>query len=92
MQQIKDPELHPYFIQIDEYNYSLYKTIISSDSGKEYDMAIGHCNNMGSVLKSMIKDTMKHTQATTIKEYLTEYENVTNKLNKLLPNETSSSI
>ena len=84
MQQIKDPKLHPYFIQIDEHNYSLYKTIVSGDSGKEYDMAISHCSNMGGVLKCMIKDTMRHTQATTIKEYLTEYNQVTNNLNKLV--------
>ena len=92
MKQIKDPELHPYFIQIDEYNYSLHKTVISGDSGKGYDIAIGHCSNMGSVLKCMIRDTMRDTQAVTIKEYLEEYNQVTNNLNKLLPNETTSSI
>jgi uncharacterized protein YutD len=84
MTQIKDPQLSPYYIQIDEYNYSVFKTIISTESGKPYDMAIGHYSNMGNCLKSIVKDSMKQTQVETIKGYLNEYENTYNKFMKIL--------
>ena len=84
MNHIKDPELEPYFIRIDEYNYSVYKEVISCDSGQPYDTVIGHCSNLSGALKCIADDTMRHTVVNTVKEYLNEYENVTNKLNKLL--------
>jgi uncharacterized protein YutD len=84
MNQIKDPQLHPYYIQIDEYNYSLFKTVTSTESGKDYDIAIGHFSNMGNCLKCIIKDSMRSIKVDTIKEYLTEYENVTNKINQII--------
>jgi len=84
MNHIKDPKLKPYFIQIDEYNYSVFKTITATESGKEYDSVVGHCRNLDGALKCILNDTMRNKVVDTVKEYLIEYENVTNKLNQII--------
>lgn len=81
MEFIKDPLLGEYFIQIDEYNYSAYKTIMP-DSGTPYDSCIGHFGNIGGALKKIADNTMKGKSYDSIKEYINEYESILNKFNK----------
>jgi len=84
MNQIKDPKLNPYYIQVDEYNYSVFKTVVSTESNKPYDIAVGHYSNMGSALKCIVKDSMKFKQVDTIQEYLDEYNKVTQEINQMI--------
>ena len=81
MEFIKDPLLGDYFIQIDEYNYSAYKTIIP-DSGTPYDSCIGHFGNIGGALKKIADNTMKGKSYDSIKQYINEYESILNKFNE----------
>ena len=58
MEYLKDPLLGDYYIVIDEYNYSAYKTIIPS-SGTPYESCIGHFGEIGGALKKIADNTMK---------------------------------
>ena len=81
MEFIKDPLLGDYFIQIDEYNYSVFKTIIP-DSGTPYDSCIGHFGNLGGALKKIADNTMKGKSYDSIKQYISEYKSILNEFNK----------
>ena len=64
MNHIKDPILGEYFIQIDDYNYSAFKTI-TPDSGITYDHNIGHFSNLGNALKRIADHKDENNIATT---------------------------
>lgn len=81
MEFIKDPLLGDYFIQIDEYNYSVFKTIMP-DSGTPYDSCIGHFGNIGGALKKIADNTMKGKSYDSIKQYISEYKLILNKFNE----------
>ena len=81
MEFIKDPLLGEYFIQIDEYNYSAYKTIMP-DSGTPYDSCIGHFGNIGGALKKIADNTMKGKSYDSIKQYISEYKSILNEFNE----------
>lgn len=81
MEFIKDPLLGDYFIQIDEYNYSVFKTIIP-DSGTPYDSCIGHFGNIGGALKKIADNTMKGKSYDSIKQYISEYKSILNEFNE----------
>ena len=49
MKFIKDPVLEPYFVQVDDLNYSAYHQI-TPDSGIPYDSCIGHFKNLATAL------------------------------------------
>ena len=77
MNFIKDPLLGEYFIQVDEYNYSVYKTIMP-DSGTPYDSCIGHCRSLESALNKIVDNKMKQGSYTSIKDYIIELRNIKN--------------
>lgn len=81
MEFIKDPLLGDYFIQIDEYNYSVFKTIMP-DSGTPYDSCIGHFGNIGGALKKIADNTMKGKSYDSIKQYISEYKSILNEFNE----------
>jgi hypothetical protein len=81
MEFIKDPLLGDYFIQIDEYNYSVFKTIMP-DSGTPYDSCIGHFGNIGSALKKIADNTMKGKSYDSVKQYISEYKSILNEFNE----------
>ncbi len=81
MEFIKDPILGDHFIQIDEYNYSAFKTIIP-DSGIPYEHCIGHFPSLGLALKKIANHTMKGRSYDSIKKYIEEYNQILNKFNK----------
>lgn len=83
MEFIKDPALGQYFIQVDDLNYSVYKTIMP-DSGKPYDSCIGHFSNFGTALKKIAEHKVRQKSYDTIKEYIKEYEQISNELKNLL--------
>lgn len=81
MEFIKDPLLGDYFIQIDEYNYSVFKTIMP-DSGTPYDSCIGHFGNIGGALKKIADNTMKGKSYDSVKQYISEYKSILNEFNE----------
>ena len=83
MEFIKDPVLGQYFIQIDDLNYSAYKTIIP-DSGKPYDSCIGHFGTLGKALERIAEHKVRQQSYDTIKTYITELNNIKNELKNLL--------
>ena len=77
MNHIKDPILGEYFIQIDDYNYSAFKTI-TPDSGITYDHNIGHFSSLGSALKRIAEHKVRQQSYSSIKTYITELNNIYN--------------
>ena len=42
MKVINDPLFGDHFIQVDDYNYSVYKTKVSKEEKKKYTSVVGH--------------------------------------------------
>ena len=83
MEFIKDPVLEPYFIQIDDLNYSAYHTIMP-DSGIPYDSCIGHFGTLGRALERIAEHQVRQQSYDTIKEYIKEYERINNEFKTLV--------
>ena len=83
MEYIKDPVLGQYYIQIDDLNYSAFKTIMP-DSGKPYESCIGHFSSFGTALKKIAEHKVRQQSYDTLKEYIKEYERISNELKNLL--------
>lgn len=79
---IKDPDLEPYFIQLDDYCYAAHKTIIAQESGKEYSQALGFYKNLDTCLKAIAKDQVMARSYDSLKEYINEYRNIVSRLDK----------
>jgi len=77
MNHIKDPILGEYFIQIDDYNYSAFKTIMP-DSGIAYEHNIGHFSNLGGALKRIAEHKVRQQSYSSIRTYITELNNIYN--------------
>tara|TARA_B100001093_G_scaffold104631_1_gene96869 strand:+ start:2408 stop:2662 length:255 start_codon:yes stop_codon:yes gene_type:complete len=77
MNYIKDPILGEYFIQIDDYNYSAFKTIMP-DSGIPYEHNIGHFSNLGNALKRIAEHKVRQQSYSSIRDYITELNNIYN--------------
>jgi len=83
MDFIKDPALGQYFIQIDDLNYSVYKTIVP-DSGKPYDSCVGHFGTLGKALERIAEHKVRQQSYDTLKGYITELNNIKNELKTIL--------
>lgn len=83
MEFIKDPVLGPYYVQIDDLNYSAYKTIIP-DSGTPYESCIGHFKNLATALERIAEHQVRQKSYDTIKEYIKELKEIKNELKNLL--------
>lgn len=81
MNFIKDPLLGEYCVQIDEYNYTAIRTI-TPESGIKYDHTIGHFSDLGLALKKIADNMMKDKSYDSLKEFITEYNQITNKFIK----------
>lgn len=83
MEFIKDPVLEPYFIQIDDLNYSAYHTIMP-DSGIPYDSCIGHFGTLGKALERIAEHQVRQQSYDTLKGYITELNKIKNELKNLV--------
>jgi hypothetical protein len=72
---IKDPAMEPYYIQLDDYCYIAQKSTYS-ESGKEYQMTLGHYGNLNSCLEAMARDKAKLNNYDSLKEFVNQYESV----------------
>jgi len=72
---IKDPAMSPYYIQLDDYCYIAQKSTYS-ESGKEYQMTIGHYGSLNGCLEAMARDKAKLHSYDSLKEFVNQYESV----------------
>jgi hypothetical protein len=72
---IKDPAMSPYYIQLDDHCYIAQKSIYS-ESGKEYQMTIGHYGSLNGCLEAMARDKAKLNNYDSLKEFVNQYESV----------------
>ena len=72
---INDPMIAPYYISKDEYNYTIYESVINA---KSIDKMVGHYTSL-SELQLNLKP-----QYNSIQEYIKEYNEKYNKLNQIL--------
>lgn len=83
MKFIKDPVLEPYFIQVDDLNYSAYHQIIP-DSGIPYDSCVGHFKNLASALERIAEHQVRQKSYDSIKEYIEELKSIKNELKNIV--------
>ena len=83
MDFIKDPVLEPYFIQIDDLNYSAYHTIIP-DSGTPYDSCVGHFKQLSGALERIAEHKVRQRSYDSIKEYIDELKSIKNELKTIV--------
>ena len=83
MEFIKDPALGQYFIQIDDLNYSVFRTIIP-DSGTPYDSLVGHFSDLSRALVKIAEHKARQRSYDTIKEYIEELNTIKNELKNLV--------
>lgn len=83
MKFIKDPVLEPYFIQVDDLNYSAYHQIIP-DSGIPYDSCIGHFKNLATALERVAEHQVRQKSYDSLKEYIEELKSIKNELKTIV--------
>ena len=81
---IKDPQLDPYMIQIDDNNYSVVKNITVEKSGKSYQQTLAFCSNLSSAVQKIAKDATNSRDYDSIKEYVETFEKNENRIKNLL--------
>ena len=90
---IKDENLEPFFIQKDQYCYTVFENVnpqgkraIKSKTGKAYIKSVGHYGNFGSAVKAICKEKLNQDEKeySSVKEYLSEWENIQENINKLI--------
>tara|TARA_R110000796_G_scaffold186854_1_gene303791 strand:- start:273 stop:551 length:279 start_codon:yes stop_codon:yes gene_type:complete len=80
---IKDPQLDPYYIQLDEYCYIAQKSTFS-EAGHEYQNTLGHYTTLGGCLESIARDDAKSTNYKSLKTFVERFEAKTNELKNLI--------
>jgi len=83
MKFIKDPVLEPYFVQVDDLNYSVYHQIIP-DSGIPYDSCIGHFKNLATALERIAEHQVRQKSYDSLKEYIEELKSIKNELKTIV--------
>ena len=83
MKFIKDPVLEPYFIQVDDLNYSAYHTI-TPDSGIPYYSCVGHFKNLSTALERIAEHKVRQQSYDTLRGYIEELNNIKNELKNLI--------
>ena len=83
MDFIKDPVLEPYFIQIDDLNYSAFHKIIP-DSGIPYDSLVGHFSTLGRALERICGHKVRQQFYDYLRGYIEELNTIKNELKNLI--------
>jgi hypothetical protein len=79
---LKDPLLEPYFIQLEDYGFTIHKNI-KSDT-REYTQKIGHYLSFQNTIQAICRDKVMSNSYNSLKEFLNEYKKVIDQLN-LIP-------
>lgn len=92
---IKDPILEPFHIVQDNYNFTVFETIVnegkrrgrkskSENLGKKYERQINYHATLGGAIKAVMKLKMlKNEKYTSLNEYLNEYKKIETTLKSL---------
>jgi hypothetical protein len=76
MKVINDPLFGDHFIQVDDYNYSVYKTKVSKEEKKEYTSVVGHYPTMARAVKAIADDTIKDKDRESLESYVKELNEI----------------
>ena len=80
---IKDPQLDPYYIQLDDYCYIVQKSTFS-DAGHEYQNTLGHFSSLGHCLESIARDDAKSKSYDSLRSFVERFEAKTRELKNLI--------
>ena len=80
---ITDPIMEPYFITMDENNFTLCKRYDGVKTDKQYAAVIGHFNSVRGCLSALAVKLAKQGQYDSIKGFIDEYETIVQKFNVL---------
>lgn len=75
IKKLTDPVLHPYFIQMDELNYTLCE---ESEAGSI--KTIGYYSSLGNALESYCKVMVVKEDYCSIKDYIDSYSKLVDKI------------
>ena len=76
MKVINDPLFGDHFIQVDDYNYSVYKTKTSEKKKQEYTSVVGHYPTMAQALAAMANDMVKEKDREELRSYVKELNEI----------------
>jgi hypothetical protein len=79
LRYIKDPLLNPYYIQIDDYNFTLCKEC-PTEGNADYETKLGHYTSVSNCLEALVKDTCRQHNYESLQDYIDQYKNLQNKL------------
>jgi len=85
MSIIRDPLISPYSISIDSFGFVLSEDKVS-ESGKEYNIFIGHYLNLEGALKTVIrlKTLNKNKEYSSLRAYIDEVKELNNQIKTLI--------
>lgn len=75
IKKLTDPVLEPYFIQMDELNYTLCE---AAESGSV--KVLGYYSSLGRALEAYCKSSVVKNDYSSIRDYITEYNNLIEKV------------
>jgi hypothetical protein len=80
---ITDPVIEPYFIQMDDYNYTLCIRNVAEKSGREYNTSIGYFSSFSKCISTLASILVKKGTYTSIDQFLQKYNEIIDKLTVL---------
>lgn len=83
MKIINDPSFGDHFIQVDDYNFSVYKTKVSKEKNREYTSLVGHCSTLTRALEMMATDMIRHEHRENLNGYIKELNEIYSKFKQL---------
>ena len=76
---IKDTILEPYFIQMDEHNYTLCKNV-PTQNGSHYETKLGFYSDLNKCINRVVRDQITEKSFDSLQDFLTEYKELQNRL------------
>ena len=72
---IEDENLHPYFLTMDDYCYTVYQDL-SQNLDKSYTKKLGHFSKLDYALERIATHKTNSSDYSSIKEYITTYKEI----------------
>lgn len=91
IQIITDPLLDPFFITRDEFSYAIKQKVVSDPNhrlskgkGKEYEKTHGYFPRFTDCLRSVAKLKSELGDYESLDEFITQYKEISNQINKYI--------
>jgi hypothetical protein len=84
---IEDFSIAPFYIEVDNYNHTVFETKLAKDKSKTVSKQHGHYSNMPSALRYIaMQKVIMHNQEKTIslKQYIEQYNAISNNITNLI--------